>query len=128
MEGRGSVYNSCKGVGGANKLQYDRKNKRVFFADYCPCNPKMFNCTCTQNSARILEQSMGARNRVGIGLSYWPARLHRLAESVPWNRFLGSLKVKKFGRGKIFSQICHCRGIGTRGYFCLALHITIFTS
>jgi hypothetical protein len=31
----------------------------------------------------ILEQSMGARNRVGIGLSYWPARLHRLAESIP---------------------------------------------
>jgi hypothetical protein len=28
----------------------------------------------------ILEQSLGARNRVGIGLSYRPARLHRLAE------------------------------------------------
>jgi hypothetical protein len=26
-------------------------------------------------SAGILEQSMGARNRVGIGLSYRPARL-----------------------------------------------------
>jgi hypothetical protein len=35
----------------------------------------------------------GARNRVGIGLSYWAARLHRLAESIPWNRFLGSIKV-----------------------------------
>jgi hypothetical protein len=32
----------------------------------------------------ILEQSMGARNRVGIDLSYQPARLHRLAESMPW--------------------------------------------
>ncbi|MFN9981334.1 MAG: hypothetical protein ACK53Y_15520 [bacterium] len=40
---------------------------------------------------------MGARNRVGIGLSYRPARLHSLAEIIPWNRFLGSLKVKKFG-------------------------------
>ncbi len=30
-------------------------------------------------------------------LSCWPARLHRLAESIPWNRFLGSLKVNKFG-------------------------------
>jgi hypothetical protein len=39
----------------------------------------------------------GARNRVGIGLSYRPARLHSLAESVPWNRFMGSLKVLKFG-------------------------------
>ncbi len=34
--------------------------------------------------AGIIEQSMGAsRNRVGIGLSYRPARLHRLAESIP---------------------------------------------
>jgi hypothetical protein len=43
-------------------------------------------------SAGILEQYMGARNRVGIGLSYRPARLHWLAESISWNRFLGSLK------------------------------------
>jgi hypothetical protein len=42
---------------------------------------------------------MKARNRVGIGLSYRPVRLHRLAELIPWNRFLGSLKVKKFGLG-----------------------------
>jgi hypothetical protein len=31
------------------------------------------------NSEGILEQSMGARNRVGIGLPGRPARLHRLA-------------------------------------------------
>ncbi len=35
----------------------------------------------------ILKQSMGAWNRVGIGLSYRPARL---AVSIPWNWFLGS--------------------------------------
>jgi hypothetical protein len=36
------------------------------------------------NSAGILEQSIGARNRVGIALSYRPGmRLHRLAESIP---------------------------------------------
>ncbi len=42
----------------------------------------------------ILEQSMGVRNRVGLGLSYRPttARLHCLTESFPWNRFLGSLE------------------------------------
>ncbi len=35
-------------------------------------------------SAKILEQSMEARkNRVGIGLSYRPARLHSVAESIP---------------------------------------------
>ncbi len=46
-----------------------------------------------QYCAGILEQPMGSRNRVGIELSYRPARLHRLAKSIPWNRFLGSLKV-----------------------------------
>ncbi len=44
--------------------------------------------------AGILKQSMGSRNRVGIELSYRPARLHRLAELIPWNGFLGSLKFK----------------------------------
>jgi hypothetical protein len=44
----------------------------------------------------IFEQSMGARNQVGIGLSYRPARLHRLAEFIPWNRFLGSIQVLKY--------------------------------
>jgi hypothetical protein len=32
---------------------------------------------------RTVKQSMGARNRRGIGLSYGPARLHRLAEFIP---------------------------------------------
>ena len=41
-----------------------------------------------QVSLGILEQS---RNRVGIGLSYRPARLRRLAESIP--RLLKSLKI-----------------------------------
>ncbi len=49
--------------------------------------------TEVQISAGIFKQSMGARNRVGIGLSYRLARLHSLAELVPWNRFLGSVKV-----------------------------------
>jgi hypothetical protein len=47
--------------------------------------------------AGIFKQSIGARNQLGIGLSYRPARLHSLAELVPWNRFMGSLKIKKFG-------------------------------
>ncbi len=34
-------------------------------------------------SAEILEQSMEAKNRVGIGCSDRPARLHSLAESIP---------------------------------------------
>jgi hypothetical protein len=40
---------------------------------------------------------VGARNRIGIGLSYQPARVHRLAKLILWNRFLGPLKVYKFG-------------------------------
>jgi hypothetical protein len=44
-------------------------------------------------SAGIFKESVGARNRIGIGLSYLPARQHRLTELIPWNRFLGSLKV-----------------------------------
>jgi hypothetical protein len=44
---------------------------------------KLFTRSCsTVISAGILEQPMVARNRVGIGLSYRPARLQRLAESI----------------------------------------------
>ncbi len=42
-----------------------------------------------KSRAGIFKQYMGAGNRVGIGLSYRPARPHRLAEFIPWNRFLG---------------------------------------
>ncbi len=42
-------------------------------------------------------ESMGARHRGGIGLSYRPARLHRLAEFIPWYRFLGSINFQKYG-------------------------------
>jgi hypothetical protein len=45
----------------------------------------------------FLKSLWGARNRRGIGLSYRPARLHRLAEFIPWNRFLGSINVLKYG-------------------------------
>ncbi len=55
------------------------------------------NKPLTSNCAGIFKQSMGARNRVGIGMSYRPVRLHGRAELIPRNRFLGSLKVKKFG-------------------------------
>ncbi len=30
-------------------------------------------------------------------LSYWPARLHRLAKSIPQNRFLASISIYKYG-------------------------------
>jgi hypothetical protein len=65
--------------------------------------------TCTHfllphgTRAGIFRQSMGARNRVGRGLSYRPARLHRLAESISWNQFLGSRKVYKYQLNPTFS-------------------------
>ncbi len=43
------------------------------------------------------KRSVGERHRVRIGLSYRPARLHRLAQFIPWNRFLGSIKFKNTG-------------------------------
>jgi hypothetical protein len=49
--------------------------------------------TDSSQSEQIFKHSMGARNRVGIGLSYRPTRLHRLAELITWNQFLGSFKV-----------------------------------
>ncbi len=48
----------------------------------------------------FLNNLWGTRNRVGIGLSYRPTRLHSLVELLPWNRFLGCLKVYKFGLWK----------------------------
>jgi hypothetical protein len=46
-----------------------------------------------EDCAGNVKQSVGARNRVGIGLLYRPARLHRLAELIPWNILLGSINV-----------------------------------
>jgi hypothetical protein len=34
---------------------------------------------------------MRARHRGGIGFSYRPARLHRLAEFIPWHQFRGPI-------------------------------------
>jgi hypothetical protein len=58
--------------------------------------------------ARILEQFMGARTRIGKGVVVPArhARLHRLEESIPWYRFLGSLQV-----------ICKIPALGTKPPF-----------
>jgi hypothetical protein len=59
-----------------------------------PAFSLVFNVSFVRRKIRagIFKESMGPRNRGGIGLSYRPARLHRLAEFIPWNRFLGSIK------------------------------------
>jgi hypothetical protein len=43
--------------------------------------------------AGIFKNSMGARRRGGIGFSYRPARLHRLAEFIPWHQFRGPINI-----------------------------------
>jgi hypothetical protein len=53
----------------------------------------LFVRQCFGIRAGIFKESMGARNRGRIGLSYLPARLHTLADLIPWNRFLGSINV-----------------------------------
>ncbi len=55
--------------------------------------------------AGIFKKSMGARNQVGIGLSYRTARPDRLVEFIPWNRFLGSTNVKNTGLVQISFKI-----------------------
>jgi hypothetical protein len=54
-------------------------------------------------SAGILEQSMGARNRVGLGLSYQPEGIHRLAGIVSLESIPGLLKHLKIP--SLFSSV-----------------------
>ncbi len=74
----------------------------------------------SKNWAGIFKKSMGARHRGGIGFSYRPARLHRLAEFIPWHQFRGPigphkhLKVRalvssKFLCGTISSKVFRAR-------------------
>jgi hypothetical protein len=41
----------------------------------------------------FFKKSMRARHRGGIGFSYRPARLHRLAEFIPWNQCRGPINI-----------------------------------
>jgi hypothetical protein len=72
-------------------------NVKKIIGKYTLCRHSHSDC---QHYLPVLEfkyNLLEARNRLGIGLSYRLARLHRLADSNPWNQYLGSsLKVKKF--------------------------------
>jgi hypothetical protein len=69
-----------------------KQNENVFFITL-KAKKLLKSLLAVQIGAVMFKQSIGARNLVGIGLSYRPARLLSLAELVPWNQFLGSLKV-----------------------------------
>ncbi len=70
-----------------------------------------FNCYKFGLRARICRSCKETRYRFSAWragrkpyLSYWPARPHRLAKSIPQNRFLGSINVYKYGLGFLPSK------------------------
>jgi hypothetical protein len=58
------------------------------------------NCTHLRSPG---INSMKSIPPASVELSYRPARLHRLAESILWNRLLGSLNVYKYG---LWAAVC----------------------
>ncbi len=54
---------------------------------------KNFDAKFYQPALEFSNNLWGLGTSVGIGLSYRSARLHRLAELISWNQFLGSLEV-----------------------------------
>ncbi len=92
-----------------------------------PGRPKKYVSGYT-TLAGILELSLWARNRIRIGLSYRPARLHRLTESIPCNRFLGSLKVWKYPlkSTNMYFILCECRYTGW--WFLFVERVLLLTS
>jgi hypothetical protein len=104
------------GENGERRYRFDPTNQRRYFNKLLK-SPGIDSKKSIQPAyaacAGILEQSMGARNRVGIGLSYWSARLHRLEESIPWNRF-DSWATKKFKNTVSGGQVRQPYSIRTR--------------
>jgi hypothetical protein len=67
------IYEEMRNCSILNFLIYEEN----FIFSFISAQYSTFHFEC---SAGILEQSMGTRNREGIGLSYLPTRLLRLAE------------------------------------------------
>jgi hypothetical protein len=79
-----------------NRVVVYRPARLHRLAELIPWNRFLGSSKVKKFRAGIFKESMGARNRGGIGLSYRPARLHRLVEFIPWYRFLGSMNFKKY--------------------------------
>ncbi len=95
-----SDFGNSWSVGGDSHFRWWYRN---LFTGCSGAMAPFFSCPCPC-SAWILDHSMGTRNWVRIGLSYRPARLHRLAVSFPWNQFMGSSKVLKY---RLRSHVSH---------------------
>jgi hypothetical protein len=89
LQSQGNVYPCVETPQGKTKVFC-----RTITQD-CVCVLYTMSLVC----AGIFEQSMGARIRVRIGLSYRPARLHRLAESI--SGLHNSFKI-----GALFPSVC----------------------
>ncbi len=74
--------------------------------------------------AGIFNQSMGARNRVGMGLSYQPARLHSEAELVPWNRSILASSFVTVGWWHLTYRQMGCRATSLRASESSAAQVT----
>jgi hypothetical protein len=68
-------------------------NRHIMESRFLPfslLSGKMYNTVVSVYCAGVFKQYIGAGNRVGIWLSYRPARLHRLAKLIPRYQYLGS--------------------------------------
>jgi hypothetical protein len=80
------------------KFDYWSKKRSEFYADTIHSEPEFVNFL---KSPGIDSHPCGGPLRQPY-LTDWPAWLHRRVESIPWNRFLGSLNIHKYGRGVFF--------------------------
>ncbi len=71
----------------------DRVDHRTWFQLAADGGRATRSADCPLNLSWNFKKSMGARHRGGIGLSYRPARLHRLAEFIPLNQFRGPINI-----------------------------------
>jgi hypothetical protein len=93
--------------------------------------PSCLSISCSEPVFVNLLRNPGIVSQPGVTvrqpyLSYRPARLHRLAESISRNRFLGSINVYKFGLGpdsppfSSFYPYCRHRELGASVPPCLS--------
>ncbi len=80
-------------------------------------DPPIFSLVTTFKEPRNRFPSLAGRYDNPICRNVLPGRLHRLAESIPQNRFLGSINVYKYGLGVQVLPMQDCSQlITTRNY------------
>jgi hypothetical protein len=108
-----------------SELKKHRNNRRSAVQDNCYTfqfhrfQRLSFTLSVSLSSAGIFKQTMGARNRIGIRLSYRPARLLRLTELIPWNQYLQSENFNNFVGTPLDSRL------NIYINFCLQVHFKV---